>query len=182
MAHGHRSNTLGEETKGLSANEIRFNRLEKMHRSMWWVVFVMFILTVYGLAHAHPQTLYQGQVFHSDKTGKLGIIINYRGIITRVRYHSPAFYAGLQINDKIVKVDYQDFSLGRLDGCAGQVKHLLIERPFTPTESDLAEAGHIEGARIWYEEKDITMIPDHEIDRTTPPDGAKIVEYLREPV
>ena len=94
-------------------------------RTVIELTIVMLILAT--ILPCFPQLL-QGSVVKSNAKGMIGARIHKDGSISCVRYRSPAQLAGLEVDDKIIMVNYQQFSLGIVKGVPGENIHLTVVR------------------------------------------------------
>lgn len=95
-------------------------------RDMVRLLTTMALLLLLTCSPGLGQVVLKGGV--SSGVGRIGIRINTRGIISAVRYNSPAQVAGLEVGDRVVVVNYRPFSLSRLNGSPGEQVTLEIVR------------------------------------------------------
>lgn len=88
---------------------------------------IVFCILIIFLQRVEAEALRGGVIFSNVK-GMIGARINNHGVVSCVRYRSPAQLNGLRPGDKIVMVDFARFDLGRIKGSPGERVVLTIER------------------------------------------------------
>lgn len=91
------------------------------------ILIAVCIIYIQIRIEAHTEPL-KGFCVYSQIKGMIGARINKNGIVSCVRYRSPAQTAGLRAGDRIVKVDMQKFALQQIHGCAGDSVRLTVVR------------------------------------------------------
>lgn len=89
--------------------------------------YIVFLLTLYFCIQFVAADPLEGYVAHSNVRGMIGARINSHGVISAVRYRSPAQLNGLRPGDKIKYVDWRPFSLSRIHGAPGERVTLTID-------------------------------------------------------
>ena len=128
--------------------------------------YLLLLILVFCLQAVEAETL-RGVCARSNVKGMIGARINNHGVISAVRYRSPAQLAGIRAGDRINLVNYQPFSLTKIHGAPGE--HIV----FTIYENDAAAAP--------FRDVEIPFVDEGSIDYKTDPDlyydERKIVDF-----
>lgn len=92
------------------------------------IALALLAILVLCLQAAEAQML-RGEVSFSRIKGMIGARIGKTGIVSAVRYRSPAQLAGLKTGDKIIGVNFESFALSKIHGSAGERITLTVMRP-----------------------------------------------------